>query len=62
MVVAATMIALSEASVLAESAGVDVDGLLEVLGGGYASSRVLEVKKHNLISRTYAPAGRRHTW
>jgi 2-hydroxy-3-oxopropionate reductase len=58
MVVAATMIALSEASVLAESAGVDVAGLLDVLGGGYASSRVLEVKKHNLISRTYTPAGK----
>jgi 2-hydroxy-3-oxopropionate reductase len=58
MVVAATMIALSEASVLAESAGVDTAGLLDVLGGGYASSRVLEVKKHNLISRTYPPAGK----
>jgi 2-hydroxy-3-oxopropionate reductase len=58
MVVAATMIALSEASVLAESAGVDVAGLLDVLGGGYASSRVLEVKRDNLISRTYSPAGK----
>jgi 2-hydroxy-3-oxopropionate reductase len=58
MVVAATMIALSEASVLAESAGVDVAGLLDVLEGGYAASRVLEVKKHNLISRTYSPAGK----
>jgi 2-hydroxy-3-oxopropionate reductase len=58
MVVAATMVALAEASVLAESAGVDVAGLLDVLGGGYAASRVLEVKKHNLISRTYSPAGK----
>jgi len=58
MVVAATMIALSEASVLAESARVDVAGFLDVLGGGYASSRLLEVKKHNLISRTYPPAGK----
>jgi 2-hydroxy-3-oxopropionate reductase len=58
MVVAATMIALSEASVLAESAGVDVAGLLDVLGGGYAACRVLEVKKHNLISRIYSPAGK----
>lgn len=58
MVVAATMIALSEASVLAESAGVDVAGLLDVLEGGYAASRVLEVKKHNLTSRTYSPAGK----
>ena len=58
MVVAATMIALSEASALAESAGVDVAGLLDVLSGGYAASRVLEVKRDNLISRTYSPAGK----
>jgi 2-hydroxy-3-oxopropionate reductase len=58
MVVAATMIALSEACVLAESADVDVAGLLEVLAGGYAASRVLEAKKDNLISRTYSPAGK----
>jgi 2-hydroxy-3-oxopropionate reductase len=58
MVVAATMIALSEASVLAESAGVDAAGLLDVLSGGYAASRVLEVKRDNLISRTYAPTGK----
>ena len=58
MVVAATMIALSEASVLAESAGVSVQGLLEVLAGGFAASRVLEVKTQNLISNTYAPTGK----
>ena len=58
MVVAATMIALSEASVLAESAGVDVAGLLDVLAGGYAASRVLEVKAENLVSQTYSPAGK----
>ena len=40
------------------SAGVDVAGLLDVLGGGYAASRVLEVKKPNLTSRTYSPAGK----
>ena len=58
MVVAATMIALSEASVLAESAEVDVAGLLDVLAGGYAASRVLEVKRENLIARSYSPAGK----
>jgi 2-hydroxy-3-oxopropionate reductase len=58
MVVAATMIALSEAAVLAESAGVDVAGLLDVLAGGYAASRVLEVKGPNLVSQTYSPAGK----
>jgi 2-hydroxy-3-oxopropionate reductase len=58
MVVAATMIALAEASVLAESAGVDVAGLLDVLAGGYAASRLLEVKRDNLIARSYSPAGK----
>jgi 2-hydroxy-3-oxopropionate reductase len=58
MVVAATVIALSEASMLAESAGVDVAGLLDVLAGGYAASRVLEVKGPNLVSQTYSPAGK----
>jgi 2-hydroxy-3-oxopropionate reductase len=57
MVVAATMIALSEASVLAESAGVDVAGLLDVLAGGFASSRVLEVKTDNLTSGRYVATG-----
>jgi 2-hydroxy-3-oxopropionate reductase len=58
MVVAATIIALSEASVLAESAGVDVAGLLDVLAGGYAASRLLQVKAENLASQTYSPAGK----
>lgn len=58
MVVAATMIALSEASVLAESAGVSVEGLLDVLAAGYAASRVLEVKTPNLTSNSYTPAGK----
>ena len=58
MVVAATMVALSEAAALAESAGVDVAGLLDVLAGGYAASRVLEVKGANLVAQTYAPGGK----
>jgi 3-hydroxyisobutyrate dehydrogenase-like beta-hydroxyacid dehydrogenase len=58
MVVAATMIALSEASALAESAGVSVTGLLDILAGGFGASRVLEVKTVNLTSNTYAPTGK----
>ncbi|MET3805379.1 2-hydroxy-3-oxopropionate reductase [Nakamurella sp. UYEF19] len=57
MVVAATLIALSEASVLAESAGLSVQGLLEILAGGFGASRVLEVKAANLTANTYAPTG-----
>jgi 2-hydroxy-3-oxopropionate reductase len=58
MVVAATLIALSEASVLAESSGVDVGGLLDILAGGFGASRVLEVKRPNLVSGTYSPTGK----
>lgn len=58
MVVAATLIALSEASVVAEAAGVSVEGLLDVLAGGLAASQVLTVKANNLASRTYAATGR----
>ena len=57
MVVAATLIALSEASVLAESAGLSVPALLDILAGGFGASRVLEVKRSNLTSNTYAPTG-----
>lgn len=57
MVVAATLVALSEASVLAESAGLSVPGLLEILAGGFGSSRVLEVKTPNLSTNSYLPTG-----
>lgn len=58
MVVAATMIALAEAATLAERAGLDVDRFLEVLGAGYAASRLLEAKGSNMSSRTYPLGGR----
>lgn len=58
MVVAATMVALSEASVVAEAAGVSVEGLLEVLAGGLAASQVLAIKSANLVTRTYTATGK----
>lgn len=57
MIVAATMTAVSEASVLAARAGLDVDALLTLLGGGYAASRVLETKHRRIVERDYHPAG-----
>jgi 2-hydroxy-3-oxopropionate reductase len=57
MVVASTMIALSEAATLAELAGLDVERFLDVLAGGYAGGRLLEVKRDNLIRRRYPPGG-----
>lgn len=57
MVVAATVLALGEASVVAERAGLDVATLLELLGGGYAGSRVLEVKRHRFANHDHSPSG-----
>lgn len=57
MVVSATMVAIAEAATLAEAAGVDVRALLDVLGGGLANSRVLELKGDNMVSHTYGTAG-----
>lgn len=57
MVVAATMVALSEATVIAERAGLDVAKLLDCLGGGYAGGRFLESRKQRLIDKDYTPSG-----
>lgn len=57
MVVAATMLALGEATVLGERSGIEPAGLLEVLGAGYAGSALLEAKKSKLIADEYEPGG-----
>ncbi|MFC0338455.1 2-hydroxy-3-oxopropionate reductase [Kushneria avicenniae] len=57
MVVAATMVALSEATNIAERAGLDVERLLGCLGGGYAGGRFLESRKQRLIDKDYTPSG-----
>lgn len=55
LVVAATMLALGEATVLAERSGIEPAQLLEVLGGGYAGSTLLEAKKDKLSADEYEP-------
>lgn len=57
MIVAATVLALGEASVLAERAGLDVGALFDLLGGGYAGSRMLEVKKRRFAEHDHSPSG-----
>lgn len=57
VVVAATVTALAEAAVLAERAGLDVARMLDLLAGGYAGSRVLEVKKHRFVAHDHSPSG-----
>ncbi|GAA4287985.1 NAD(P)-dependent oxidoreductase [Georgenia daeguensis] len=56
LIVAATTVALGEASVIAERAGLDLGRLLDLLGGGYAGSRVLEVKRSRLVAHDHTPA------
>ena len=57
MIVAATVLALGEASVIAERAGLDVGALFDLLGGGYAGSRMLEVKKRRFAEHDHSPSG-----
>ncbi len=56
-VVATTLTALGEAVTLARSSGLDVAGLLDVLGSGLAGSRALEVKRDRLVSGEFTPGG-----
>jgi 2-hydroxy-3-oxopropionate reductase len=57
MIVAATMTALSEAAIIAERSGLDVDEMFECLGGGYAGSRLMQDKRPRLINQDYRPGG-----
>jgi len=57
MIVAATVLALSEASIVAERAGLDVQALFDVLGTGLAGSQVLEQKKNALVTHDHPPSG-----
>jgi 2-hydroxy-3-oxopropionate reductase len=56
IVVAATLAALGEALTLGVRGGLDLDELLDVLAGGLAGSRALEVKRELLSSHSF-PAG-----
>ncbi|MBC7518247.1 MAG: NAD(P)-dependent oxidoreductase [Microbacteriaceae bacterium] len=57
LIVAATIAAISEASVIAERSGIDLDALLSLLQQGYAGSRVLETKRQRLVDRDYTASG-----
>ncbi len=57
MIVAATVLALGEASVVAERAGLDVGALLDLLGTGLAGSQVLEQKKSAFVTHDHESLG-----
>src|SRR5699024_8840177 len=57
MIVGATMMAISEATVLAERSGIAPTDLFEVLEGGYAGSTLLADKRDKLVAGDYSPGG-----
>ncbi|HEY6564537.1 MAG TPA: NAD-binding protein, partial [Pirellulaceae bacterium] len=58
IVVAINYAAVSEALVLAKRAGVDPAKVAQVLGGGLANSRVLEMRGPTMIERSFEPGFR----
>ncbi|MGW9113065.1 NAD(P)-dependent oxidoreductase [Microbacterium sp. NPDC055683] len=57
LVVSATMLALAEATVLADRSGIDPAALWDLLGGGYAGSNLLRSRRDKLVERDYSPSG-----
>jgi 3-hydroxyisobutyrate dehydrogenase-like beta-hydroxyacid dehydrogenase len=57
LIVGTTTAALAEAAELAERSGMDVAALYEVLAGGLAGSRVLDIVGPRLAARNYEPTG-----
>ncbi|MER5651280.1 2-hydroxy-3-oxopropionate reductase [Streptosporangium sp. NPDC002524] len=49
---------VAEAIVLLEASGVDPGGGLDVLAGGLAGSRILDLKRHSMVRREFAPGFR----
>lgn len=57
LIVGTTTAALAEAAELAERSGMDAGALFEVLAGGLAGSRILEVVGPRLVRKDYSPTG-----
>ncbi|HEX5699432.1 MAG TPA: 2-hydroxy-3-oxopropionate reductase, partial [Rubrobacter sp.] len=58
VVVALTIEAVAEALVLGAKAGVDPVKVLDVLSGGLAANKVMEVKREMLLSHDFTPGGK----
>lgn len=57
LVVASTILALGEATVLADRSGLDLEALWTLLAGGYAGSNVLNSRKDKLVAGDDSPSG-----
>jgi 2-hydroxy-3-oxopropionate reductase len=58
VVVAVTIAAVSEALVLGSKAGVEPERILDVLGGGLAANRVMEMRRRNFLEHDFTPGFR----
>lgn len=58
LVVAGTYVLVSEAIVLLEASGVDAKAGLDVLAGGLAGSRILDLKRESMLARQWKPGFR----
>jgi len=58
LVVALIIEAVSEALVLGSKAGVDPAKILQVLNGGLAANRVIELRGASMLAHDFAPGGR----
>jgi 2-hydroxy-3-oxopropionate reductase len=58
IVVALTIEAVSEALVLGSKAGVSPEKILDVLGGGLAANRVMEMRRRNFLEHDFTPGFR----
>ena len=58
IVVALVIEAVSEALVLGSKGGVAPEKILEVLSGGLAANRVVEVKREKFLSNDFSPGGK----
>ncbi|WP_243073574.1 NAD(P)-dependent oxidoreductase [Microbacterium sp. SS28] len=57
LIVASTILALGEATVLAERSGIDPGALWTLLGGGYAGSNLLDSRRAKLVDGDDSPSG-----
>lgn len=62
LICAATIVAVAEAAVVAERAGLDVGQLFGLLQGGYASSRILADKGPRYAAKDYSVSGAAWLW
>jgi 2-hydroxy-3-oxopropionate reductase len=60
IIIAETIIAVSEALNLAKASGVDPEKVREALMGGFASSRVLEIHGQRMLENNYKPGFKAH--